>query len=477
MLREPPQNTEAEAQVLGAILIDNDVFHRVSDWLNSAHFFDPRHGVIFSASKRLITARRRATPASIKADVDGLTFDGLAGATYLGQLVLRAPLPSHAIDHARTVYDLAIRRELIALGEDLVSRAASAPIETSPDTLIEQTEVELSGLAERGKSDAHQLSQATAVVQAVDLIAAAYQRDGQMAGLTTGLAGLDTLIGGLSPSDLVILAGRPGTGKSALAAGIAYHNARRYADTHLSEFPRGAPVGFFTLEMSAVQIMLRLIAHEVGISSNRLRRGDIESSDFDTITKAGELTLSPAPIHYDESGGINIAQLCARARRMKRQHDIGLLVVDYLQLLAGTKKYQANRATEVAEITGLLKALAKELEIPILALSQLSRQVESRESKRPQLSDLRESGAIEQDADVVMFLYRESYYLAKSEPKKDTSQHYEWEAQMLRAEGKAELLIEKQRQGPTGTVELCFDGPLTRFSDAKERLPVPKEAA
>lgn len=472
MLREPPFNIEAEQAILGAILIENDAFHRVSDWLDETHFYEPFHARVFAGIKRLIASGRRATPPSLRND-----FDSDDDRKALGQLAAAAPPTAHAWEHARTVYDLAQRRKLLAIAEELIEQARSSPIETSPDALVEQTEMALASIAEKGKASDHQLTMADATMEALNTIAAAYQRDGMMAGLSTGLCDLDRLIGGLAPSDLVILAGRPGMGKTALGVGIAYHNARRFIETQGED---GCPVGMFSLEMSAMQILLRLIAHEVGIPATRLRRGDINQQDFNRITEAAEARLGPTPLHFDQAGGITIAQLCARARRMKRKHKIGLLVVDYLQLLTGSKNNRNyNRTTEVSEISAALKALAKELEIPVLALSQLSRQVETRgEDKRPQLSDLRDSGSIEQDADVVMFVYREAYYLAKREPKKENAaSHIEWENDMAKVKAKAEILIEKQRQGPTGTVEVRFDGALTKFSNLARQEQMAEESA
>lgn len=473
MLREPPYNIEAEQAILGSILISNDVFHRVSDWLTEEHFYDPGHVAIYEAIKRIIFARRRATPAALKHDVAGLKIGDVEGPAYLGQLAANAPPHTHGWEYARTVYDLAQRRKIIATAEEMIDRAMSAPIEADPDTLVEEAEVQLAGIAEKGRATDHQITLRDAAIEAMNTIAAAYQRDGGMAGLSTGLVDLDTLMGGLAPSDLVIAAARPGMGKSALAVGIAYHNARKFVETSGED---GCPVGLFTLEMSAQQNVLRLIAHEISISSQRLRRGSINQDDFDAIADVVEHRFAQTPLYFDQAGGISIAQLTARARRMKRRHGIGLLIVDYLQLMSGGKNNRNyNRTNEVSEITAGLKGIAKELEIPVLALSQLSRKVEEREDKRPQLSDLRESGSIEQDADVVMFIYREAYYLAHQEPKKENAaMHVEWENDMAKVKGKAELLIEKQRQGPTGKVELHFDGALTKFSNlvVQERLPV-----
>lgn len=465
MLREPPHSLEAEQAVLGALLVNNDVFHHVSDFLAPDHFYDPFHARLYEAIGRIVNSGKRANPAALKSEFP-------EQAAEIGNLVLAAPFVPHAVDFARLVYDTAARRKVIEVAETIIAEAASMEADKSADALIELAETKLAALAERGKASDRQLTAADATLEAVSMIAAAYARAGGMAGLSTGFRSLDAMTGGLSAGDLIVLAGRPSMGKTALAVTIAHRCAAAYLATQGNQDPEGAPVGFFSLEMSAAQIMLRVLAAESGIPVSRLRRGYLDetatSSDFDRVQRAAE-RIGTAPIFFDQSGGITVAQLCARARRMRRRHKIGLLVVDYLQLLSGTNA-RANRVAEITEITTALKSLAKELDIPVLALSQLSRQVEQREDKRPQLSDLRESGSIEQDADIVMFVFREEYYIARREPKLGAA-HDEWERELRRAAGKAEILIEKQRQGPTGTVELRFDARFTRFSDAEPILP------
>lgn len=452
MLREPPHNLEAEQQVLGAILIDNEAFHRVSSFLIAEHFFEPINQQLFTAVAKTIGAGRRATPITLKHECED--------AAYMGKLAANATTPRVAEDMARLLRDLAARRSLISLAEELSEQALSSPLDTSADTLIEKAETSLAALAERGVQT-RQVSLTDALIDAVEVIAAAYKRDSGLVGVSTGLTDLDARLGGLVPSELVILAGRPSMGKSALAGNIA-----------MSAAAAGTPVGFFTVEMSAQQIALRLLGEHGGVSSHRLRRGEFSSEEFDRVVDSAK-ELQVAKMRFDETGGISIAQVAARARRWKRQHGIGLLVIDYLQLMSGLRRRDGGRVQEVTEITTGLKALAKELEIPILALSQLSRQVENREDKRPQLSDLRESGSIEQDADVVIFIYREEYYMQRTEPKPDTVQHYEWQEAFRKAHGKAEVIIGKQRHGPTGTVELQFNAALTKFSNLalSERLP------
>ncbi len=473
MLRDPPHNIEAEQALLGAILVNNQAIHRVTEFLNADHFYNPLHGLIYEASHRIISSNRRATPITLKTEFQDQEPEGdLTVPQYLGRLAASATTIAGIEDYGRTVYDLARRRRLVEIGEAMIVEAFDAAIDYAPENIIETTEAELAALAERGRSQEYQLTSADAATQAINSIAAAYQRDGAMSGLPTGLVDLDHLTGGLAPGDLFIAAGRPGMGKSAIAAGTAYHNAQLFMRTRDSDDPQGCPVGFFTLEMSASQIVQRQIAYEVKIPASKMRRGDIAAEDFDRILDVCSASIANAPIYFDEAGGITIAQIAARARRMKRKHKIGLLVVDYLQLISGGKGYRGNRTAEITEITTGLKSLAKELEIPVMALSQLSREVEKREGCRPQLSDLRESGSIEQDADVVMFVFREEYYLRRREPDANTAQHFEWQNELSKVHGKAELMIEKQRQGPTGKIEVQFSGPLTRFSDlAQQEMP------
>jgi replicative DNA helicase len=383
----------------------------------------------------------------------------------------------NAADYGRTVYDMALRRALIGIGEAMVNVAYDAPVELGPQNQIEDAERRLYELAETGRYDGGFQRFAQALTTAVEMAAHAYQRDGKLSGLATGLRDLDRMMGGLQHSDLVILAGRPGMGKTALATNLAYNVAKAWrgevkADGRV-ESVDGGIVGFFSLEMSAEQLATRIISEQTEIPSNRIRRGEIETGDFDRIAEAAR-EMETIPLYIDETGGLSIAQLAARARRLKRQKGLDLLVIDYIQLLSGSGKRAAEgRVQEVTEITTSLKALAKELNVPILALSQLSRQVENRDDKRPQLSDLRESGSIEQDADVVMFVFREEYYLRNREPRAGTEEHFKWQAEMEAVHGKAEVIIGKQRHGPTGTVPLHFKADVTRFADLanEDHLP------
>jgi replicative DNA helicase len=478
LYRSAPHNIEAEQALLGALLVNNEAFYRVSDFLEPPHFFEPLHQKIFELAGSLIRAGKVATPVTLKtflpADLD---VAGLTASQYLARLAAEATTVINAEDYGRTIYDLAIRRSLIVIGEDVVNVAFDAPVDFSPQSQIEDAERRLYELAETGRYDGGFQRFASALTTAVDMAAHAYQRDGKLSGLATGLSDLDRLMGGLQASDLVIVAGRPGMGKTALATNIAYNVAKHWRgevkpDGRVATVDGGI-VGFFSLEMSAEQLATRIISEQTEIPSHKIRRGQIESHDFDRIVEASR-EMEVLPLYIDETGGLSIAQLAARARRLKRQRGLDLLVIDYIQLLQGSnRRGSENRVQEVTEITTKLKALAKELNVPIMALSQLSRQVENRDDKRPQLSDLRESGSIEQDADVVMFVFREEYYLKNKEPKPNTEEHFKWQTDMDAAFGQAEVIIGKQRHGPTDTVKLHFEGSVTRFSNLaqEERLP------
>jgi len=475
VFREEPHNLEAEQALLGAILVNNEALDRVSSFLKPAHFFDPLHGRIFETASKLIMGGKRATPITLKTFFQADEPVGeLSVPQYLGRLAANATTIINAEDYGRTVYDLAVRRQLIEIGETMVNTAYDSPIDAPPSAQIEGAEQQLYELAETGKYGSGFEPFSSALTDAIDMAANAYRRDGGLSGLATGFADLDHRMGGLQPSDLIIIAGRPSMGKTALATNIAYHVAKAYtANADGDAPPDGAVVGFFSLEMSAEQLATRIIAEQSYIPSERIRRGRIDSDEFDRIVEVSQ-ELQNVPLFIDQTGGITVAQLAARARRLKRQRGLGFVVVDYLQLLSGSsRRAQEGRVQEVSEITTGLKALAKELHVPILALSQLSRQVEQREDKRPQLADLRESGSIEQDADVVMFVFREEYYLERSQPRENTEEHRQWQTDMEAVTGKADVIIGKQRHGPTGTVTLQFTPEFTRFSNlaASERLP------
>jgi replicative DNA helicase len=475
--RTPPSNIEAEQALLGAILVNNDAYYRVSDFLEAGHFIEDLHRRIYEVATSLIKAGKVATPITMKTFLGDQDLGGITVSQYLARLAAEATTVINAEDYGRTIYDLAIRRNLINIGEDIVNNAFDAPVENSPREQIEEAERRLYAIAETGRADGGFQRFSDALTAAIDMAAAAYKREGALSGVSTGLVDLDKSLGGLQPSDLIILAGRPAMGKTSLVTNIAFNIAKAYRaekqqDGSLKTV-NGGIVGFFSLEMSAEQLATRIIAEQSGVPSYKIRRGDMREDDFYKITEAAR-EMQSIPFYIDQTGGISIAQLTARARRLKRQRGLDVLIVDYLQLLSGSSKKGENRVQELTEITTGLKALAKELSVPLIALSQLSRQVEARDDKRPQLSDLRESGSIEQDADVVMFVYREEYYLKNKEPKPGTEEYFKWQAEMDQVHGKAEVIIGKQRHGPTGTVQLAFQADITRFTNLADEDKLPE---
>jgi replicative DNA helicase len=479
LYREAPNNIEAEQALLGAMLVNNDAFYRVSDFLKASHFYEPLHRKIFEVSAELIRMGKMANPVTIKTFLPADEKVGdMTIAHYLARLAAEAVTVINAADYGRAIYDLATRRALITVGEDMVNVAYDAPVDMSPAEQIEDAERRLFELAETGRYDGGFESFTDAVKTAVDMANAAYMRDGHLSGISTGFRDLDRRMGGLQPSDLVILAGRPGMGKSSLATNIAFHIANAYEPAQQADgsfkAANGGVVGMFSLEMSSEQLATRIISEQTEIPSSKIRRGEISETDFEKLVACSQM-MQKLPLYIDQTGGISIAQLAARARRLKRQRGLDVIVIDYVQLMQGSaSKASQGRVQEITEITTGLKALAKELGVPIIALSQLSRQVESRDDKRPQLSDLRESGSIEQDADVVLFVFREEYYLKNKEPKPGTDEYLRWEGEMNDARGKAEVIIAKQRHGPTGTVPMGFQGEFTRFFDLVEDSHLPE---
>ncbi|ANT50810.1 replicative DNA helicase [Mesorhizobium amorphae] len=478
LYREAPNNIEAEQALLGAILVNNDAFYRVSDFLKAGHFYEPLHRRIFEIAAELIRMGKVATPITLKTFLPADEKVGdMTVAQYVVRLAVEAVTVVNATDYGRAIYDLATRRALITVGEDMVNIAYDAPVDMAPSEQIEDAERRLFELAETGRYDGGFESFTDAVKTAVDMANAAYMRDGHLSGVATGLRDLDRRMGGLQPSDLIIIAGRPGMGKTSLATNMAFNIAEAYVPAQQADgsfkAANGGVVGFFSLEMSSEQLATRIISEQTEIPSSKIRRGEISEMDFEKLVACSQ-TMQKIPLFIDQTGGISIAQLSARARRLKRQRGLDLIVIDYIQLMQGSSaKSSQNRVQEITEITTGLKALAKELSVPIIALSQLSRQVESRDDKRPQLSDLRESGSIEQDADVVMFVYREEYYLKNREPKPGTDEYVKWENEMNEMRGKAEVIVAKQRHGPTGSVSLAFQGEFTRFSDLAEEHHLP----
>ncbi|EBA09673.1 replicative DNA helicase [Sagittula stellata] len=462
-----PHSIEAEQQLLGAILTDNDIFDRVASIIRAEHFYDPVHTRIFEIAAARVAKNNLASPVTLKAfmaDDEGL--QELGGAAYLARLAASAVSTFAVRDYAQMIYDLSVRRDLIRLGREISDKAAKVDVASEPKEQIVEAEQKLYKMAEQGNAESGFQSFLRAVTEAVNVANAAYQREGGLAGISTGLIDMDKKLGGLHPSDLLILAGRPSMGKTSLATNIAFNIAKAYKKGQRPDGTVGAldggVVGFFSLEMSAEQLAGRILAEASEISSHKIRQGDMEEHEFRRFVEAAK-ELEACPLYIDDTPALPISQVAARSRRLKRTHGLDLIIVDYLQLLRGTAE---NRVQEIAEISMGLKAIAKELNIPVIALSQLSRQVESREDKRPQLSDLRESGSIEQDADVVMFVFREEYYVEREKPSDDRlDEMVAWQERMSRLHGKAEVIIGKQRHGPIGTVELSFESQFTRFGN------------
>ena len=476
-MRMMPHNLEAEQELLGALLLDNNINEKLDDSLREDHFHDPIHGRIFAAAQNLITRGSLANPITLKNyfsnDNNFSNFDVEAYLSNLAESVLSiADAPSYD----KEIRQCYLRRELIRISDTMISKARAAQLGIPAEQLIDEAEQRLFNLAENDQNEEGLTAFIHSLSEALTLADKAAKTDGHLSGIGTGLRTLDEKLGGLQPSDLIIIAGRPGMGKTALATNIAFHAA---STTQTGEKPNH--VAFFSLEMSSQQLANRILAGRAGIPSNKIRRGDIKAEEFNKlVAAAGE--IENAPIYIDDTPAISVSQVYTRARRMKRTHGLGLIVVDYLQLLTPPFDTRIEgRVQEISSISRMLKSIAKELDVPVIALSQLSRAVEQREDKRPNLSDLRESGSIEQDADVVMFVYREEYYISKSEPERrdsDTDETHNtryarWQERLDRAHGKAEIIISKQRHGPTGVINPNFIAEHTQFVDhiAQERLP------
>jgi replicative DNA helicase len=475
-----PQNVEAEAALLGALMIDNRLVEDVQTRLKPDHFFEPLHGRIFEAILRLTDRNMVANPVTLRplfeAD-EGMKE--LGGPAYLAQLTGSGAAIIGARDFATQIYDLALLRALIGVGRDLVESALDTSEEVAPLAQIERAETELYKVAEEGGAEGRAKSFGEAAMASIRNAEAALNRGGGLTGITSGFRGINGRIGGLQRSDLIIIAGRPGMGKSALATNMAFSTAERFlqdqSDGIDAKASAGAPVALFSLEMSAEQLVTRILSEQAQVTAEQIRTGNIAKHEFSSFARTAE-RLHALPLYIDDTPGLTIAALRTRARRLKRQKGIGLVVVDYLQLLQGSGKGSAgeNRVQEISEISRGLKQLAKELDVPVIGLSQLSRAVEQREDKRPQLADLRESGSIEQDADIVMFIYREEYYLAARKPADDHPDFAEWQEQMERSYGQAELIVAKNRHGATGKERLRFQGRFTKFSDPADEDNLPE---
>ncbi len=454
---ELPNNIEAEQAVLGSVLISNEIFDDVSPIINSKNFFDPLHQKIYAAIEKLIFSGMLANPITLKNFFENEN-DDLNIPDYLVKITKFSSSSRQTLEYSKLIYDLFVKRELIKISENLAYTAKANDLDKNGRTIIEETEKTLFDLAEKGNFNSSLVKFDEAMKQTIEMASNAFKNEEGIVGVPTGLSDLDSRLGGLHKSDLVIIAGRPSMGKTALATNIAFNAAKK-----IQEDEKKSCVAFFSLEMSSEQLSTRIISEQAKIKSNDIRRGKISEEQFDKFIETSK-NISELPLYIDETPAISIAALSNRARRIKRLFGLDLVVIDYIQLM---KAYSARegRVQEISEITQGLKALAKELSVPVLALSQLSRAVEQRDDKKPQLSDLRESGSIEQDADVVMFVYREAYYLQGKEPRPATVEHAEWQAKMNEVSHLAELIIGKQRHGPTGNIMVEFEAMFTKFKD------------
>ena len=458
--KELPNNIEAEQAVIGSILVTNEIFDEINIIISSNNFYDPMHQKIFSAIENLIYKGMLANPITLKNYFED-EKDDLNVPEYLVKVTKFSTSTRQATEYSKIIYDMFVRRELIKISEQTIDTAKLNDLNTSGQNIIENSERLLFDLAEKGSFNSSLIKFDEAMKQTIDMASAAYKNEEGIVGVPTGLRDLDDRLGGLHKSDLIIIAGRPGMGKTALATNIAFNAAQKLQDSG-----RKSCIAFFSLEMSSEQLSTRILAEQSRIKSNDIRRGRISDEQFDKFLETSK-NISELPLFIDETPAISIAAMSNRARRIKRIHGLDMIIVDYIQLMKGSLNSKDGRVQEVSEITQGLKAIAKELSIPVVALSQLSRQVEQRDNKKPQLSDLRESGSIEQDADVVMFVYRESYYLENKEPQPATVEHAEWQAKMNEVSNLAELIISKQRHGPTGNIFLEFEAMFTKFKDTQ----------
>ena len=458
--KELPNNIEAEQSVIGSILVTNEIFDEVNTIISNVNFYDPMHQKIFNAIESMIYKGLLANPITLKNYFEK-EKDEINVPEYLVKITKFSTSARQAIEYSKIIYDMFVRRELIKISDQIIDDAKENDLNVNGQNIIENSEKLLYDLAEKGTFSSSLIKFDDAMKQTIEMASAAYKNEGGIVGVPTGLRDLDDKLGGLHQSDLIIIAGRPSMGKTSLATNIAFNAAR-----NIQENDKKSSIAFFSLEMSSEQLSTRIISEQARISSNDIRRGRISDEQFDQFLETSK-NISELPLFIDETPAISIAAMSNRARRIKRLHGLDLIVVDYIQLMKGTLNNKDGRVQEISQITQGLKAIAKELGVPVLALSQLSRQVEQRDDHKPQLSDLRESGSIEQDADVVMFVYREGYYLQRKEPREATVEHAEWQAKMNEVAHLAEIIIGKQRHGPIGKVTLEFEERFTKFKDTQ----------
>jgi replicative DNA helicase len=458
--KELPNNIEAEQAVIGSILVSNDIFDEISTIISSINFYDPMHQKIFEAIESLIYKGMLANPITLKNYFED-EKDDLNVPEYLVKITKFSTSVRQAIEYSKIIYDMFVRRELIKISEQTIDSAKLNELDTNGQTIIENSERLLFDLAEKGSFNSSLVKFDEAMKQTIEMASAAYKNEEGIVGVPTGLRDLDDKLGGLHQSDLIIIAGRPSMGKTSLATNIAFNAAQKLQDNG-----KKSSIAFFSLEMSSEQLSTRIISEQARISSNDIRRGRISDEQFDKFLETSK-NIAELPLYIDETPAISIAAMSNRARRIKRLFGLDMIVVDYIQLMRGTTYNKDGRVQEISQITQGLKAIAKELAVPVIALSQLSRQVEQRDDHKPQLADLRESGSIEQDADVVMFVYREGYYLQRKEPREATVEHAEWQAKMNEVAHLAQIIIGKQRHGPIGNVTLEFEERFTKFKDTQ----------
>jgi len=463
-VQQLPNNLEIEQALLGAIFCNKNVIEKVIDFLKPEHFYEPVHGRIYEAFLILFNDNKSIDPIRLKPYFENDPgLEEVGGAAYLVRLAASATTIINAEDYGKTIYDVALRRDLIGIGQEIVLNALESAIDDPAIEQIERAEQVLFNLTDSNGASTGFNSLSKLSTVALNNIELAWRDPHNVSGVTTGIMAIDKMLGGLHDTDLIILAGRPAMGKTALVTNMAFNCAKQLYNDNFSKDSKGAVTGFFSMEMAGDQLTTRILSDITGIDGEKMRRGNLTQEEFSTIARTAK-ELETIPMFIDDTPALSIAALRTRARRLKRQHNLGLIVIDYLQLMRGSPR-ETNRVNIVSEITRGLKAIAKELEVPVIALSQLSRMVEQRTNKRPMLSDLRESGSIEQDADQVLFVFREEYYLALEKPEFETDEYYEWTKKLETLENKAELIVSKQRHGHTGTIQLHFSKETTKFSD------------